>query len=85
MKFLEESASAVNGVMAVENPIPIDMAINIKLFPRETAASSAVSQLSNHDIINERHKSMTQHSQHDRSRQLPIVTEFFCVKRKVHG
>jgi hypothetical protein len=28
--------------MAVENPIPTDMAINIKLLPSEIAASSAV-------------------------------------------
>ena len=41
-KFPSPSASATNGVMAVEKPIPNDMAINIKLFPRETAASSAV-------------------------------------------
>ena len=41
-KLLEESASAINGVMAVEKPIPIDIAINIKLFPNETAANSAV-------------------------------------------
>ena len=42
LKLLEASASAINGVIAVEKPIPIDMAINIKLFPKETAASSAV-------------------------------------------
>ena len=36
------SASATKGVIAVEKPIPKDMAINIKLLPRETAASSAV-------------------------------------------
>ena len=41
-KFFETSASAINGVIAVENPIPIDMAMNIKLFPKETAANSAV-------------------------------------------
>ena len=37
-----ESASATKGVIAVEKPIPSDMAIKTKLFPRETAASSAV-------------------------------------------
>ena len=36
------SASAARGVMAVENPIPKDMAMNTKLFPKETAANSAV-------------------------------------------
>lgn len=36
------SASATNGVIAVENPIPNDIAIKIKLFPRDTAANSAV-------------------------------------------
>ena len=30
VKFCSESASATNGVMAVENPIPKDMAIKIK-------------------------------------------------------
>tara|TARA_A100001011_G_scaffold9107_1_gene10281 strand:- start:7811 stop:8056 length:246 start_codon:yes stop_codon:yes gene_type:complete len=33
-----ESASATTGVIAAENPIPIDIAINKKLFPRDTAA-----------------------------------------------
>ena len=41
-KCLAASASATKGVMAVEKPIPKDMAINIKLLPRDTAASSAV-------------------------------------------
>ena len=41
-RLSEESASAINGVIAVEKPIPIDIAINIKLFPRDTAANSAV-------------------------------------------
>jgi hypothetical protein len=41
-KLFEESASAINGVIAVEKPIPIDIATNIKLLPNETAASSAV-------------------------------------------
>ncbi len=36
------SDSATSGVMAVENPIPRDIAMNTKLFPKETAASSAV-------------------------------------------
>ena len=39
--LLAPSASAIKGVIAVENPIPKDIAINIKLFPNETAASSA--------------------------------------------
>ena len=39
--FLEESASATSGVIAVAKPIPKDMAIKKKLFPSETAASSA--------------------------------------------
>jgi hypothetical protein len=29
------SASATNGVIAVENPIPNDKAMNIKLFPKK--------------------------------------------------
>ena len=41
-KLLEESASAINGVIAVEKPIPIDIAMNIKLLPNDTAANSAV-------------------------------------------
>ena len=41
-KLFSESASAINGVIAVENPIPRDIAIKIKLFPKETAANSAV-------------------------------------------
>lgn len=41
-KLLDESASAISGVIAVEKPIPKDMAMNIKLFPKDTAASSAV-------------------------------------------
>ena len=40
--LFDESASATNGVMAVVNPIPKDIAMNIKLFPSDTAASSAV-------------------------------------------
>jgi len=36
------SDSATSGVMAVENPIPRDIAMNTKLLPKETAASSAV-------------------------------------------
>ncbi len=36
------SASATSGVIAVLKPIPSDIAINIKLLPRDTAASSAV-------------------------------------------
>ena len=40
--LFEESASATSGVMAVVNPIPRDIAIKIKLFPSDTAASSAV-------------------------------------------
>ena len=43
--LLELSDSAINGVIAVENPMPIDMAINRKLLPKETAASSAASEL----------------------------------------
>ena len=38
----EPSALATKGVKAVEKPIPKDMAINTKLFPSETAASSVV-------------------------------------------
>ncbi len=41
-KLFSPSASATNGVIAVENPIPKDMAINIKLLPKDTAANSAV-------------------------------------------
>ena len=41
-KLLAASASATKGVIAVEKPIPIDIAINIKLFPKDTAANSAV-------------------------------------------
>ena len=40
--LLEVSASATNGVIAVQKPIPKDIAINTKLLPSETAASSAV-------------------------------------------
>ena len=40
--FFAPSASAINGVIAVEKPIPIDIAIKTKLFPNEIAASSAV-------------------------------------------
>ena len=40
-KFPSESASASKGVIAVEKPIPKDIAIKIKLLPKETAASSA--------------------------------------------
>ena len=36
------SLSAIKGVIAVENPIPNDIAKNTKLFPREIAASSDV-------------------------------------------
>ena len=39
--FFSASASATIGVITVEKPIPIDMAIKIKLFPKETAANSA--------------------------------------------
>ncbi len=39
---LDPSACATRGVMAVEKPIPNDMATKTKLFPKETAASSAV-------------------------------------------
>ena len=42
LKLSDESASAIKGVMAVEKPIPIDMAMNKKLFPKDTAANSAV-------------------------------------------
>ena len=35
------SVSAIKGVIAVEKPIPIDIAMK-KLFPSETAANSAV-------------------------------------------
>lgn len=42
IKFCSASASATNGVIAVEKPMPSDIAINIKLFPRDTAANSAV-------------------------------------------
>ena len=41
-KFPSPSASATKGVMAVLKPMPKDMATNIKLLPRETAANSAV-------------------------------------------
>lgn len=41
-KLFDESASAIKGVIAVEKPIPSDIAINIKLFPNDTAANSAV-------------------------------------------
>ena len=41
-KLFSPSASATKGVIAVEKPIPKDIAINIKLFPKETAANSAV-------------------------------------------
>ena len=34
------SDSATKGVMAVENPIPNDIAMNTKLFPNDTAANS---------------------------------------------
>jgi hypothetical protein len=35
-------ASATMGVIAVENPIPNDIATKIKLFPKETAANSVL-------------------------------------------
>ena len=38
--FFSASASAIMGVMAVEKPIPIDIAIKIKLLPSDTAANS---------------------------------------------
>ena len=41
-KLPSPSASAIKGVIAVEKPIPKDMAINIKLFASDIAASSAV-------------------------------------------
>ena len=41
-KLFSESASATNGVMAVENPMPNDIAIKTKLLPKETAANSAL-------------------------------------------
>ena len=37
--FLAPSACAINGVMAVENPIPNDMATKTKLLPKDTAAT----------------------------------------------
>ena len=40
--FFAPSASAIKGVIAWENPIPKDIAIKTKLFPKEIAASSAV-------------------------------------------
>ncbi len=40
-KLPSASASATNGVIAVEKPIPIDIAIKIKLLPKDTAANSA--------------------------------------------
>jgi len=40
VKFFSESASATKGVMAVENPIPRDMATKTKLLPKDTAANS---------------------------------------------
>ena len=42
LKSPSASASATKGVIAVEKPMPKDMAINIKLLPRDTAANSAV-------------------------------------------
>ena len=39
---LAPSVSATRGVIAVENPIPNDIATKKKLFPKETAANSAV-------------------------------------------
>ena len=42
LSFFAPSASAIKGVIAWENPIPIDIAINTKLFPNEIAANSAV-------------------------------------------
>ena len=42
LKSFAESASAIKGVIAVENPIPKDIATNIKLLPKDTAANSAV-------------------------------------------
>ena len=41
MSFLP-SDSATNGVIAVEKPIPIDIATKKKLLPKDTAANSAV-------------------------------------------
>ena len=40
--FSSECDSAIKGVIAVENPIPRAIAIKKKLFPRDTAANSAV-------------------------------------------
>lgn len=40
--FPAPSDSATKGVMAVEKPIPRDIAIKTKLLPKDTAASSAV-------------------------------------------
>ena len=42
LKLLVESAAATKGVIPVEKPRIIDIAINKKLFPRLTAASGAV-------------------------------------------
>ena len=42
VNYLRNLLRAINGVIAVEKPIPIDIATNIKLFPKETAANSAV-------------------------------------------
>src|SRR5699024_2403122 len=39
--FPEASASATRGVIAVEKPMPKDIATNIKLLPKDTAANSA--------------------------------------------
>ena len=41
MSFIP-SVSAIKGVIAVEKPIPKDMATKKKLLPKETAANSAV-------------------------------------------
>ena len=41
-KSFAPSASATKGVMAVLKPIPKDIAINIKLLPKDTAANCAV-------------------------------------------
>ena len=45
MKFLWALLSAIKGVIAVENPIPSDIAKKTKLFPSDIAASSAVPSL----------------------------------------
>ena len=45
IKFLCALLSAIRGVIAVENPIPSDIAKKTKLFPSDIAASSAVPSL----------------------------------------